>query len=297
MARKYNRKRYRGRRKAGRKRNVLRISNKQARTRALDSKVEKIMARVAEDQISKNKVIVLYRQYLFGPYDYTTNTFTSSTAVDWIGHVQALARIQKMDNATMPIAVPAAQPYQTPATWRSPGQALIAPTRAIHGFRVGNIIKITGIRFGLRVTTQAASTQTAGFETCNLRWKIVACRWEDSHLPNAEPLIDQVLTMPMFGYNRALDDDETRDMKTRVLGSGKIKMRYSNNHPNVAFINRYLDLRSKPLKVEYNPLDQNGAEVLQWKPFLVIRSDVPVLANTQLKPRINAFTTVRYDDM
>lgn len=267
--------------KGYRKRKVLTLSNRQASTKAYDSRIEKVMARVARQEDKKNQIRLQYRQYLFGPYNMATNVFTGSTPVHYTGVIQALARIQKLDNSTAVAQVPIAQPFQTPATFVNPGANVIAPVTPRDGFRIGELIRVHGISFNMRVWAKYLYPPIAPgptYESCMVYWKIVACVYEGSEFANSAPTPEEMLSIPRFGYSAQLDSEadlQSSMMRKKTLMQGKVRMSLSETRADVKFVNRYLDLSAKPLKIEYLLADQIGCEVLKWKPFLVIRSDIP----------------------
>lgn len=240
---------------------------------------------------------------MFGPYSAITNIFTSGTFVSFDGLVQALARIQKLDNSTATAVFPSAQPYQTPATWVTPGANVIAPVTGRDGFRVGDWIKIHGISFTMRVRSSIlAPVPTPIYEHAHVYWKICAVMYDGSELTDSAPLADECLTLPRFGFSRKLDTGLVQlsdQKKVKTIASGKVKMRLSTYNANVTWVNRYIDLSARPLKVEYSPLSQNGATVERWKPFLVLRSSIPHAPTSTYQiyqPTVNVVTKLHYTD-
>lgn len=294
------RRRYKKRKAPSRKGKVLKLSNRQAKTKAYDSRIEKVIARVARQEVQKGALKLVYRQYLFGPYDISTNTFTLGTRCHFSGHVQALARIQKSDGATAVRVIAGAQPYQTPATWVDPGTNVIAPITGMDGFRMGDWIKIHGFSLSLRLQQDKVAMALPDYEHAYVYWKICSTYYVGSDATDAAPDAEDLLTLPRFGFTSKLDSTLVTDKlekKTRTHARGKIKMRISSLQTNVAFMNRYIDLSNKPLKVEYAALDQNGANVIRFKPFLVIRCSIPnTVAGQPYQPLLHACTKVHYVD-
>lgn len=261
------------------------------------------MARVSRQEIAKNQIRLIYRQYLFGPYDMNTNIFTSGTFLHFGGLVQALARIQKLDQATAVAVPPNAQPYQTPSTYVAPGTNVIGPVTGRDGFRSGNWIKIHGVSFTMRVRSSIlAAVPTPIYEHAHVYWRLCAFRYDGSDNTDAMPDPERLLQIPRFGYSKKLDlfeAQETDNLKIKSLASGQMKVRLSTYNANVSWINKYIDLSDKPLKVEYDSLDQNGSNVMRWKPCLVLRSNIPARPQATYEiyqPTINVVTKVHYTE-
>lgn len=284
-----------------RKGKVVKISNRQAKTHAYDSKIEKIIARVARKEDMKHIQKLEFRQYLFGPYDIATNIYAAATRVHYVGFVQALARVQKLDNATAFTVPAAAQPFQTPATYIPPGTNVIAPVNGRDGFRIGDWISIYGIQLQIRCFTNLIqSLNLPRYENAYLYWKLCAVHYDGSDLPNALPQAHECLKLPRFGYSSKLDTAIAQDdmkLHIKTFASGKIKMRMGTGSANVEFRNHYVSLAKNPLKVEYNPLSQSGESVERWKPFLVLRSNIPDTQGTTVyQPAVNVCTRIFYTD-
>lgn len=273
-------------------------------SKAYDSRIEKVIARVSRQEIQKGMEKLVYRQYLFGTYNMTTNAFQyPGTRVSYSGLIQPLARIQMMDNAVTnaPVVVPpSAQPYQTPPTYVNPGTQLIAKKGSLDGFRVGSWIKVHGISLQIRVIQEQLDLAPLipAYEAATLYWTLKSCWYPGSDLPNAAPSADEMCAVPRFGYNSKLDTVEATEefqLRKRNHANGKIKLNISQFKTNEAFIFRYVDLSDKPLLIQYADADQVGAEVIRFKPFLTLRSNIPnAAANSIYMPMIWANTKVHY---
>lgn len=292
------RKKYKKRKGKGK---VPQLTNKQARTSAYDSRIEKVMARVARKEDLKQQERYQYRQYLFGAYDINTNRFGIGSNLHFDGFVQAVARVQKMDASTLAAIPPAAQPFQTPATWQPPGANVVAATAesGMNGFRLNNRIIINGISFSLRALTEKLLPGVIPeYEHAHIYWKLCATFYEGSEAVNSKPDPADLLSIPRFGYSKKLDFTEdliSSTKRVRVFGSGKLKIKCSSLNSNVLFFNTYVSLAKKPLEVHYDNLDQNGAQVIKWKPFLVLRSNIPQAAALSIyMPRVWATTKIHY---
>ena len=270
----------------------------------INTLVELRCQEISKKEIAKQVQRLLYRQYLFGPYDPLTNLFTAGTRVSYNGLIQALARIQKRDNSTAVTVAPLAQPYQTPATWENPGGNVIADITGADGFRTSNMIRIKGLRLQMRVlsnlfTFNPAVPTTPQHEHSYLYWMVCATVYDGSELINSVPIPSDMLSIPRFGYNKKLDEvflDNTKyEKKIKVFGRGVIKMPCSTQQTNVSFINKWIDMKNQ--RVIYDDYDQNGAQVQKWKPFIVFRSSIPeIVANHPYMPLLNACCTLHYTD-
>lgn len=278
------------------------LSTRQARTKKYDSRIEKVIARVArqEDQKAKDKLI--YRQYLFGSYDMDLNTWASQTRIDFDGEVAPLCQIQLMDGATMVTQVPSVNNLQTPSTYINPGVNVIGAATVHDGFRRGHVISIHGITLDLRATLPLlASVGTPRYEHATLYWKLCAVMYEGSDLVDAKPTAEACGRMvPLFGFSSKLDQDQfnlLKDIKVKTFAEGKMRLRCSTLSTDLKRMRRYIDLSAKPQKVFYTVAEQNGRRVERWKPFLVLRSDIPVGQQFQdYHPRVNACTKIHYTD-
>lgn len=297
--RRFNRKRKKG----SRKRRTLTISAHQARTKAYDSRVEKIMARVARQEDAKNQIRLIYRQYLFGGFNVATNIFTAGTLLHSNGFVVPLARVQKLDIATVGSTGNFPAPFQTPTTWVTPGPNVLAPINGRDGFRLGDWIKIHGISLSMRIRASLLNLTTVPiplYEHVHVYWKLCAALYEGQEVANAKPDAEDLLKIPRFGYSSKLDTAQamlTETKRVKTFASGHIKMQVKSQRPEVMFMNKYVSLSKNPLKVEYEAFDQNGVSCLRWKPYFVIRSQIPDNpAYLSYQPLINVCTKIHYID-
>lgn len=303
MPRRYGKKRGRKpRRRAARKKNVVTLSNHQARTKAYDSKIEKVIARVARQEDAKQKQRLIFRQYLFGPYTIATNVFGGGRKVDFAGVVVPLAQIQLQDQVTAPKVIPAANPNQNPQTWHDPGVNVIGPGRSYDGFRRGTWISIHGLSIELRSSVLALSAVAAPlYDSCTLKYKVILAMWDGSDVTDARPEMEDLGSyIKRFGFSTKLnltEFEETKLFKVRNLFSGKLQMRCNTLNSDVKFRSHYVDLSQKPVKIEYLDAEQNGRRINRWKPFIVFQSDIPAGAGYDVyKPEIHACTKLYYTD-
>lgn len=237
---------------------------------------------------------------MFGAYTLATNEFTGGTPLNYTGVIQALARVQKLDIATAPAVAPAPQTYQNPTTWVTPGPNVLSPLNGCDGFRMGSWIKMHGISLSLRLKQARVAMAAPLHESTYVYWKLCATIYDGSDAINAKPDPEDLLSLPRFGYSQKIDTGNavlTLERKIKTFASGKVKLPVSTLKTNVAFVNKYVDLSQSNFKVEYNDSDQNGAEVMRWKPFLVIRCNIPDNApNVVYQPLCHAVTKIHYVD-
>lgn len=295
---------YRGRKGRGRGRGNRknRKSNLLA-DKKINTLVERRMQQIAKKEDLKQKQRLIYRQYLFGPYDRTTNVFQGGLTLDFLGIVCPLAQIQLQDNATMQAVVPAINPVQNPQTYVPPGANVIAPAVASDGFRRSTWISIHGISLEIRSVSRmlAAITGIPRFENATVSYKIITTMYPDSDLTDARPDLEDVGNLsPLFGYTPKLDLidwEETKDFKVRTHFSGKFTHNFSTLKTDVKFRKHYINLSKKPIKVEYVAAEQNGRRVTRWKPFLILQCDIPSGQPQDVyKPLIHACTKLYYTD-
>ena len=211
------------------------------RTKAIDSRVEKIIQRVARQEDQKHIERLIYRQYLFGPYAIATNVFTGGKLVDYSGVVCPLAQIQMQDQKTVPAVVPANNPNQNPQTWQTPGVNVIAPTTSYDGFRRGVWIQLQGLKIEIRAAVQALSAVASPlFDSCTLKYKVFTAMWADSDITDARPDMEDLGSLiHNFGFSTKLNlsqFEETKNFKVRSLFTGTMKLRCNTLNSDVKFI-------------------------------------------------------------
>lgn len=285
-----------------RKGKVLKISNHQASTKKYDSKVEKIIARVARQEDQKAKEKLIFRQYLFGPYSPTTNVFLGGLILDFGGVVAPLAQVQKHDISTAVTIIPQPNPVQNPSTWVSPGTNVLAMQKSYDGFRRGMWIKIHGISVGIRCHLNALSAVAEPLmDSVDVHWKVFQSMYTGSEFTDSKPdLMESGCMAPRFGFSTKLDIaafGDTKNRKNRTVYRDKFTMRVDQLRSDTKFKFKYIDLSNRPLLVQYNNLDQSGRQVLRWKPFIAFQATAPIgNASVSYKPIINCFTKIHYTD-
>lgn len=269
--------------------------------RKINTAAEVAAQRIARAEIAKQDVNLLYRQYLFGAYNMTTNAWTLGTRISFEGISTPLSAIQKIDAVSSVKILPAANANQTPATWINPGTNVVAMVNPMDGFRQANEIKVHGVTFGVRAwLPQLTAIQDPVFEHSVLHWRVSSANYHDMELVASLPSPEQLMPMKRFGYTAKLDAaelSESQNFKSKILGQGTIRLRHSTLAADVKLRQYYLNLRDSPVRVRYDPLDQNGQEVTSNKLFLTLRSSVSTGAGfVYQQPIVNCFAKVHYVD-
>lgn len=278
------------------------MSQHQAKTKALDSQMERVIARVARQEDMKLKQRLIFRQYLFGSYSRVTNVFAPGRKIDFAGAVVPLAQIQMQDNATVPTQIPVPNPNQHPSTWIHPGVNVISALRSYDGFRRGMWISIQGLSIEIRSKVAAlAAVASPLFDTCSLKYRVILAMWEGSDITDARPDMDDLGSyIKRFGFSTKLNItafEEIKDFKVKTLFKGKLVMRCNTVNSDVKFRSHYVDFSKKPVKIQFYDGDQNGRRVTRWKPFIVFQSDIPAgSAYDDYKPEIHCCTKLYYTD-
>lgn len=275
------------------------------RSKLLDKKintaVEVACVRIAQSEISKNEVNLIFRQYLFGAHNMFTNAFTLGTRIDYVGLVVPIATIQKMDNASAVQVPPAAFPEQTPATWQNPGVNVVAMTKPMDGFRQATTIKVHGISVGIRAWLPKQPDADPGLlKRVTIYWRISAVNEQNMQVVGYKPLPQNLMPMPRWGFSPKLDPLEaalTTQFKARAVATGKLTLNFNEIATTLSKRETYINLKSNPIKVIYADLDQNGQEIVHNNLFLTLRSTAPFGAGfAPYQPTVNVYTKLHYVD-
>lgn len=292
----------RRRRKKGRKSTVLTISRRAARTAAFDSKVERIMARVARKVHNEEEVTLISREFLFGNHDPATHAWTGGIALDYEGTVIPLGNIPLAD-----INISASQTTtdipETMDDESAPAGVGIAHgsiTVTKHGRRSSDFVKLKGFSFFLRaMVSRRLEATVPPLDSVVVRWRLVSVRGEDAFVQGWEPAIEQVLPWRADGYSAALDKDEqqeTADLRVRILAKGRMFLRYTTLKTDLKEKTWYRKFK-KPVLVKYKPGDQGGETKENVGIFLVMRASIPTNGvYDELRPRCQAVSKLFYTD-
>jgi len=275
----------------------------------LDSKIntaaEVAAKRIAQEEIARAQVSLVYRCYLWGGYAMDTNIHSFGTRVDWDGLVTPIAAIQLIDSDARVKILPATNSALTPSEWIDPGVNVVAMRHKMDGFRQAYRIKVMSLKVGFRFWLPALSADDleSPFEGAHVHWRICSVNYDGMDALASTPTPESLLPMQRFGFQRRLDvppesaDPVRYNLRIHKEGHATLRQRPLGAAPDVKFVSAYASLRQNPLTIEYEPEDQNGQRVVRNKLFLVIRSDVPPGAGfVPFQPIVNAFTKVHYVD-
>lgn len=286
--------------------------------RLLDSRInttiERRMKEIAINEHNKLVPKLIFRQFLMGTYNQGTNIFGQGSRIDWQGQVMTLVQIQKIDNATA-VAIPAApNVQQTPASYQAVGGNLIAPIFPSDGWRDAMFIRVHGVSLDINIEQprvldvhQAAADSTPvlvpTYSYIDVWFSVLTTYYHDSDLIAAKPDAEQILQVPIYGFNSRLDsilalDDLGKELKTRVLWKKKVRMRISLAKTNITDRKYFLNFKKRPIKIQYHELDQAGQAVIGPKLFFVVRSTCPsAVAYDRYKPRVRLVAKTFYTNL
>lgn len=275
------------------------VSTRKLRDKSLNTLVEKRMAEIAKQQIAKNRVSRVKRNYCFGEYDAALNSFIDGTSQDFNGKVVYLSNIQLLDNVTA-INIP---PADDPDTMENEaldndGVNQIAPTQDPNGRRSNDTVLITGVNVDVRGKLERI-LDAGDIEYKNVRvWWAVVKVVENPYnsAPYVEPSADELLPFRGFGYTHKIDADEEADKvsaKKTTLLKGSMSLRLNESETDVKFWNKYVRFKN-PIKIKYALGDQTGANPINTRIYFVIRSTTPAGDHANYKPITHVCTKLYY---
>jgi len=295
----------RGRKRRYRKKKkVVTLSRRQARTKKYDSVLERVAARVARLEIKKTKVLLTKRVYWFGQYAMNQNLFSNSMAIGWGGQITELSNIQKTD-----IEIIANAPQGDNALslmvnenldQDGVGQGQI--TKLMDGRRSSDKVRCSSISVGIRVDVEGIPHEDVPeiYDGVWLHYGVYSLRHPNNAIPGEAgwPQPAELMPLPRFGYEPTLDAQDANDtatFKKRTIIRGKVFMPYRKDRCQVKFVSKH---KKWTELLQYDPLEQNGQNCLKSKLFLVVRSDVANhLDHNDYRPSIIAYTKLRYYDV
>lgn len=277
---------------------------RRALTGKVDTKLEKMVVRLAKKETKKLLVPLVYRQFFSwgdgdasGPVSFDYSEKGTPVPLEGI----------KFEIQTIPLRTN----YPTGAT---------APAS---GFRATNTIRVYGITVGLRVEFENFDqADNAGYEHNVLHWAIVGCKSKlnpylasrnipapvDENvavLPNDQRIIvlqdhrilaRDLLPLTPWGYSERLDNVQVpvgssseplavnpytaqgKYSYKKTFHRGKVSSRFKSldSTPNVKRFTKYIKLK-KPMLIHYVTRETPGDFVLSpMKIFLVLRSEIPL---------------------
>lgn len=125
------------------------------------------------------------------------------------------------------------------------------------------------------------------YETVILRYGLYQVFDDQAGLPEIqqlEPSVQQLIPIHSWGYSSSLDvreKDFTLLVKKRTLYKGQVTLNLRQDLNKEKTIKVYVKLK-KPLKLQWDPVDQNGVQAVSSRLFFAMRSNIPQLAGLQL---------------
>lgn len=300
----YRRRRYK--RKRGKARGtVLRLTKRQARTKALDSKIERVIAKVADMRIQRAQIRLIKRNFIFSQYDPLTNFHIGGQKITWDGSVIPLSRIPLVDVETVPAQIGTDIP-ETELNESQAGQGVGGdiglshggPDAAAHGYRTGDQIKVSAFSINLRAWIPKLEDGDVGnnYDNTLVYWSLVSVREESvTHVSSWEPQAKEVMPIRSWGYSSLLDlreASESNNMKYRTFAKGTVCLRPSTARCSQVNTKKYVAFK-KPLLLGYQPGDQTGMYPTKAALFLVLRSNMPT-AFVNEQATVSAVTKLYY---
>lgn len=269
MARKYK--------KRNGRRGVLTISRRQAATKALDSKVERIMARVADQRIRRAHPSRCSRKYWLQLYDPGTNLFVDMPPlaggdfpcqVNWGGRVMNCSNLESIDVEFVNNIQPPADPlYASGPAVPQGGLGTGMITASAEDTRFTEKIFVTGVEAQIKVLLLRSDPAHAALITnlageTHIRYGFYTWRADQALMtnPQSEPSVHQLVKWRGFGYSASLDvaeEVDTNSQQVRCLAKGRTVVRYST----AAAVEKIITIRKSfdpPLRLSYKPGDQHG---------------------------------------
>lgn len=295
--------------KKQRKGKTLKISTKQARTKAYDSKIEKLIARVAKQEINKGKVILVHRRTRFGTYSPITNEFIPTTLLDYTGITSYMTQIPKTNIDFVTTAHQTdrieTQIDEEAIAFPMKGSGTGQLTQLKQGYRSGDQIRVTGILVKFRVTTMPTPDAPAMFNKATIYWGVSQFKIELSNVGTQQiPLLHTRKLLPInpWNYERRIDvtgNQSVESGNTRVHARGQFNIPISTHNIYNKFYKRYIKLK-RPVTISWTAADQAGLpdNVLDNLFYVTLRSDIPDdSAYDDYKPYVVATTSVYYEDL
>lgn len=253
----------RGRRvKSSNRRNKTRSMSK---AKLLDKKINTIFEaraqEIAKKEISKNQVHCCFRTFDHGTYVEATNAFTNLDQIGFNGSIHQVGQIPK-DSSGIDLN--------------------------LFTHRFGNTVKLDGISLTIRAMVKE-SQQLPVIEDSVLSYAIVACydNWAGGVALNS-PTIPECLPFRAFGYTSILDlnpdpIDNTRKIRTFI--KGKVTLRATDLTPKVKYAREYYKFKN-PLTLSWDPDEVDSDIPLRYRFYLILRSNIPQLDATDIKPYV-----------
>lgn len=311
------------------RRRTVRTSRRKLSDKKINTLEEKRMVEVAKQIVARERVNLILREYWHAAGMLRQfNKMSLGRKIYYDGYANKIATIDKVD---VNFVVNAPADDIDPDLYIEPGDAADNDgaqqgmiTETIMGRRQSDKIKISGFTLGVKAFFSAVqclaqfseaiggSTQAAQppnnvlkhLETVVLKYAIVGVlRDLNAALNPSDPLPEEMLKYPTWGYSPQLDEDEKANtlwIKKRTFLSGEMKCNINEIRHKDFTAERFVKLNN-PLSVSYLPADQNGQQTTDWAFFVVFRSNVPdYAAGTQTHqyeeyaPSVTCYTKTHY---
>lgn len=253
---------------------------------------------IARQEIRKNRLNLVKRNYLFGEYDPEHNEFADGLQIDFTGLVVPLSQIGLNDAAAI-VNVPPTDIPETMEDENADGDGVnqVAEIQTRHGRRTTDSIKLTGASLDVRVKYVKDTTAETDYDQVEVRYAILALkvRSTDAGVAFVDPPARRLLEWNPFGYSPALDTVLNQEMSediVKVICKGKTFVTANEMYTDIKFDNIYKRLNT-PLTLNFAPGDQNGTTPLRWRIYAVFRSSVPA-ALDDYQPIVHAAAKLYY---
>lgn len=310
------RKRRRFRRKKGKKK-TLRLSLRQARSKKINNRSEKIITTVVARLIKEKHPPLIFRRYIFGLFNVNLNEWGPGTPLSWSGnshHPFQICQTDMSSNVQKGVIVdpdfPLPQENQATQFGRPAGVNFVSPQFRLMGTRIGSKILLHNLRFSLRLVL-APIEEALEFTTVFVKWAFVYFHDTASRLQATELIAEQGMVMPRWGYSAKVDlaerEKTSNTCHLRVIKTGGTVLKYSQDYRTEKFINVSINLKNKVY--EYGALDpkvdqtggpydsQYGQNVIGPKGFLIFRASCPDSCDAAYKPLMHCVYKVNYENV
>lgn len=120
-------------------------------------------------------------------------------------------------------------------------------------------------------------------ETVVLKWALVqvtdeTAKYSNDQVASTEYIAENFIPFRPFGYSRALDHDEAdkqQFIKKKTLMRGECTLTLRGEVNKEKLIKRFVRFKN-PIKVQYQPEDQNGDQALSKRFFFAVRTNLPI---------------------
>lgn len=310
--RRRSRKRRSRRRRRPSKKRLVRTTYRKLRDRKTNTAIERAIVRVHKIEKMKDTVISCFRRFLFSPFDMTTNVFGPAppltgvvsmngfiTDIDSItkADIEFVTNVPPSEDNPISIVVPM-QEQDEQKDGGGLGQGMENVTSL--NTRRKDKVRVHSLSFGIRCLVDGIEEGANADEMdgCWLYYWIGKVRDDRFRTdPNYLPEPREILRLPKFGYDSRFDLKERqmgKDQHKKTYARGKIFLRHRRNRADIKYrqvhakVNTYLNFQAD---------DQNGElRTDASKICLVVRSNVPDSFDNAYKPKIWAYSKLRYSE-